>query len=440
MGGYDPTPTDVTVDAVPIVVTSMTRAGKRAAVAGTLALVAVTIAILLGAGPALAQQNTTAPQNLRSEVSDAGHIVLNWEAPSEDAESVTGYEILRRRPLQNEQTLLSYVADTGSTATTYTDTAVEPGVRYVYRVVALRGQARSVRSNFTRLTVPEWNDDDLAPSRLVARVGDDDVQLSWQAPAVNGGSVTGYRVLRAQDDAAMTTLASDSGSTETSYVDHSAMAPGASYSYQVMALRGSQASQGSNISVVSIPEQARAAATTRADADATAPSNLAAVLSDATIRLSWDAPTEDDSTVTGYQVLRRHAGLPFSVLKAHTGDTDLTYVDDNAARRGMTYDYQVKALRSADLSAPSNVASVTRPASCTDGDLNTSPVDVPVTATPIVVSSTASDYFVLFVRPDLEIRRRDSGLGDSRRSGNDDAHRGTSGITDRALPSREVSD
>ena len=38
--------------------------------------------------------------------------------------SVTGYRILRRRPSQGEDTLLVYVADTGSTATTFVDTSV----------------------------------------------------------------------------------------------------------------------------------------------------------------------------------------------------------------------------------------------------------------------------------------------------------------------------
>ncbi len=34
---------------------------------------------------------------------------------------MTGYEILRRRPKQGEDTLLIHVADTGSAATSYTD-------------------------------------------------------------------------------------------------------------------------------------------------------------------------------------------------------------------------------------------------------------------------------------------------------------------------------
>ena len=39
---------------------------------------------------------------------------------------------------------------------------------------------------------------------------------------------------------------------------------------------------------------------------------------------------------------------------------------------------------------------------CPDGDYDQEPVEVEVTATPIVVDSTTSDYFVLYVRHDLD--------------------------------------
>ena len=66
-------------------------------------------------------------------------VTLSWTAPAEEADSVTGYEILRRRPMEGESALVTLVSDTESTATTYTDaSANEAGVRYVYRVKALR--------------------------------------------------------------------------------------------------------------------------------------------------------------------------------------------------------------------------------------------------------------------------------------------------------------
>ena len=52
-------------------------------------------------------------------------------------------------------TLATLVADTESTATTYTDaTANEAGVVNVYRVKALRGSEASLWSNFARIELP----------------------------------------------------------------------------------------------------------------------------------------------------------------------------------------------------------------------------------------------------------------------------------------------
>ena len=111
--------------------------------------------------PAYAQSGdeASAPSNLTAAIADGG-VILNWSSPVQDAASVTGYEILRRRPKEGEGTLLVLAADTGSSATTYVDaTANEPGTRYVYRVKALRGGEKSSRSNYARVDLPEEGDE-----------------------------------------------------------------------------------------------------------------------------------------------------------------------------------------------------------------------------------------------------------------------------------------
>ena len=97
-----------------------------------------------------------APLNLTGTANSDGGVTLSWDAPAQDAASVTGYEILRHRPEQGEPMLLILVSDTQSTATAYVDaTANEPGVSYVYRVKALRGGVKSAWSNYARIDVPE---------------------------------------------------------------------------------------------------------------------------------------------------------------------------------------------------------------------------------------------------------------------------------------------
>ena len=90
-----------------------------------------------------------APQNLSASLNPDGSITLTWDAP--DDASVTGYQILRRRPTLGEQTLLVYVENTGTTATTFTDTAVTAGVRHTYRVKAINEAGPGPRSRFARV-------------------------------------------------------------------------------------------------------------------------------------------------------------------------------------------------------------------------------------------------------------------------------------------------
>ena len=87
-----------------------------------------------------------APRNLEAEATDAD-IVLSWQMPKAASGEVTGYQVLRRRPDQGETVLRVLVEDTGSPVTTWTDTGVEPGVRYTYRVKAVRVRELSDVSN-----------------------------------------------------------------------------------------------------------------------------------------------------------------------------------------------------------------------------------------------------------------------------------------------------
>ena len=128
------------------------------------------------------------------------------------------------------------------------------------------------------------------------------------------------------------------------------------------------------------------------DQPARAPSNLSASSNSCAVNLTWDAPTEEAATVTGYQVLRALGEGESTVLVSDTGSTDAGH-SDSTAQRGQTYTYSVKALRGTESSAASNEAEVGVPAT-------PSPTAVTVSSVPIVVESTIADYFVLYVTHD----------------------------------------
>ena len=90
------------------------------------------------------------PRNLTGTANADGTVTLSWDAPNDD--TVTGYQILRRRPSEGEKTLLVHVNDTGSTATQHTDRDVTPDVGHAYRVKAINAVGLSRRSNFVNVT------------------------------------------------------------------------------------------------------------------------------------------------------------------------------------------------------------------------------------------------------------------------------------------------
>ena len=218
---------------------------------------------LILAWPVAAQNNDAAdlaPANLTAAVADEA-LTLNWEAPASDDGSVTGYRILRRRPRQGEDTLQTLLADTGTPATAYADySATEGGVRYVYRVQALRGEDASAHSNFVAFDLS----DDLtnvgperAPSNLTAAVKQGALTLRWDAPAQHAESVTGYQVLRRrplEGEKDLLLVDRDTGDDATSWVDYDATQGGVSYVYRVKALRDGAVSHRSNFTKITLEE------------------------------------------------------------------------------------------------------------------------------------------------------------------------------------------
>ena len=276
-----------------------------------------------------------APANLTVELVD-GQVVLGWDAPAEDAGSVTGYAILRARGWDDPVVL---VADTGSAATAYTDDSADaPGESYAYRVKAVRDGERSQASDPAVIQLPGRPPS--APGGLIARFGVGGIFLSWQAPVEDAGTVTGYEVLRAQGGGALTTLAADTGDAATTYSDFSAVGTSERYAYRVRAIRGEERSADSNEARVQLPP-AR-------------PTGMVSASSSDLVLLSWADPQDD--SVTGYRILRRlwAADEPddFRTLAEDTGSAETAY-DDDTVEAGRVYVYRVLAINPGGVSEPS---------------------------------------------------------------------------------------
>ena len=383
----------------------MTLLSRRVPLSLALAGAALLAALLVIPWAVQAQSDPAAPGNLTAEVLDDG-ISLSWDAPTEQADAVTGYQILRRRPVQGENSLLALVDDTGSTATSYTDgTAAEAGVRYVYRVKARRGSELSGQSNYVNVQRPEEEEEDPPPTATptptpaptpmpavpaqptgltATSVSHDGVTLNWDDP--DDASITHYQVLRrdrdADDPGAFDAIEDDTGSAATSYTDEEAK-PAKRYVYRVVAVNGQGASPRSGYVNVE---------TSDAPDIPAAPTGLSAPsVSHDSVTLSWDDPGDD--SITGYQVLRRSRdgdeygdGQGMAELVAivdDTGSSATSYADTSVTAR-TRYVYSVRARNSAGLGEQSGHLNVETPAQ-----------PVPAKPTGLIVESYAHDSVTL---------------------------------------------
>ena len=80
-------------------------------------------------------------------------VSLSWDDPGND--SITGYQVLRwQRGVHQRGDFQVHVADTGSAANSYVDTAVEADASYVYRIQARNSNGLSERSSFFNADLP----------------------------------------------------------------------------------------------------------------------------------------------------------------------------------------------------------------------------------------------------------------------------------------------
>ena len=144
----------------------------------------------------------SAPRRL-TVVEETSGIALDWLAPADNGlgGAITGYNIWRH----DGSSWSELVANTGSTATTYTDTdGPAEGEIYQYTVRAINSAGRgewSETASWSELAAevedPTESAVPSAPRRLQVDAQSTGVVLVWLAPADagTGGAVTGYNDL-----------------------------------------------------------------------------------------------------------------------------------------------------------------------------------------------------------------------------------------------------
>ena len=330
---------------------------------GCIALLVALAVTLPLARPASAQTPADeAPTNLTVELTN-GAVTLSWVAPTQDATSVTGYRVLRRRPDEGESAFQTLAGDTMSTSTTYVDaTADEYGARYEYRVQALRGVAASVVSNTTELTLP-FNICDRTQeveTALLAAVS------STVCTVVPGSQLAAVATLDLSPQSISSLQADDfaglTGLTTLDLADNALTAlPGGVFtpltSLTALDLRGNTGLTYSPylLSVLTGLATLDGETYTR-PAVAGAPTNVTATFVGGNIELGWTAP--GTGVATGYQILRKAGGAEEEVYVEDSYDPDTdppsTTFSDTGVTEGETYAYRVRALNAGGASVESD--------------------------------------------------------------------------------------
>ena len=305
-----------------------------------------TLMLLIAASPVYAQ-NADSPANLSATLAK-GTVTLTWAEPSTNAGTVTGYQVLRRRPGHDATGVFHEIARTGGGETSYADGDVDAEVSYTYRVKAIRGGVMSEWSHYARVDVPLAP---LAPGGLAATAGRRSVTLEWTDPG--DSTIDGYEVRHGESTAALPAweASHEIADSDSSTSGHSVagLDDGTEYTFEVRAYNEGGAGPASSV-------------TATPSAPPAAPDSLTATIGDGTVKLTWADP--HDATITGYELRHTVGSAGLGRPPVWSGDSWPVVDADSAAVRRVTvgnltngspYTFQLRALNAAGEGASSGV-------------------------------------------------------------------------------------
>ena len=245
-------------------------------------------------------------------------VTLSWTAGSDNGSAITQYQY------QQNGGSWAAIANSGASTTSHTVTGLTKGTEYKFKVRAKNTHgdgAASAEVKATPVGPPEQ------PTGLTATDGDQQVTLSWTAPANNGGSaITEWDY---QQDGGSWTAIANSGADTTSHTV-TGLTNGTEYTFKVRAVN----THGDGAE--SAAKKATPATTPAA------PTGLSATDTDqasGAVKLTWTAPTTTGgSAITGYKYSKDN-GTNWST----TGTTTASYTATGLTN-GTAYTFKVRAV------------------------------------------------------------------------------------------------
>lgn len=264
---------------------------------------------------------------------DDMHVILQW---TDESDNETGFMIERAVA---GGSFAEYAAVAVNT-TTYTDTDVQSGQTYAYRISAFNGDDVSAPTASASITIGSLVPQ--APGSLAVQQQDAYVHISWLDQS---DDETGFRIYRRiSGDPALQEIATVAADTST--YDDTAVDAGTTYEYTVSAYN----TYGESTIPMSVT-----ITVTETSTVPVSPAGLTVQQSDNTVILAWQDMSDDETGFTVYRKLGTDQTFTsYATLAA--GQTGYT---DASVTAGETYIYEVKAFNAYGASASSNSVTIT---------------------------------------------------------------------------------
>ncbi|KGN40630.1 N,N-dimethylformamidase beta subunit family domain-containing protein, partial [Knoellia aerolata] len=215
--------------------------------------------------------------------------VVSWTEPADGGSPITGY------------TVTPYIGGTAQTpttvtgnppATTTTVSGLTNGTAYTFRVAAINAFGSGAASTSSNTVTPRVPSPPTAPTDVVATAGDGSAVVSWSAPSSTGGGLISYTVTPYIGSVAQepTTFSGNPPATTTTVTG---LTNGTAYTFRVSATNpvGTGPLSAASNPVTPTPSTVPGV-----------PTAVSAVAADASAVVSWSAPANGGSAITGYTV------------------------------------------------------------------------------------------------------------------------------------------
>lgn len=149
-------------------------------------------------------------------VAGNGRVTLNWLAATSGG-AISYYKIARR-PTDVSSFFTSVNSRLSGTMLSFTDSKVQNGQSYSYRVIAVNSSGDESKKVFSPRVTPKATDIPGMPQNVSASAGNAQVLVNWQAP-ITGGAVDNYNVSRTSDNITFDVLSQNLPNTTLTYSD-----------------------------------------------------------------------------------------------------------------------------------------------------------------------------------------------------------------------------